>query len=306
MFTIIDNNWVWQVFPLKVSQGFGVSNEKMFFPKETKQVDSASFQQILKDTKTQFAKEHLTTLMDGIQKQGERLVRSRTLADLQRYKKLIKTFLQEVVKFGLSLEVTASFTPMNRGRRLKIIKEIDRQLLELSQEILEKEDANIRLLDKIGEIKGLLIDLYLWHSTRSKGWTHVKRFVMICAILAVLSAGGLFGYQYLKKNPGTTKEMTLDQLAEQTIQTEPISTNLNSDNLIQVRFSIELDSKKTKKQSEKVVPIIESDIIKLLSQSNKEDFKDIASIEQKLKDRLNQRFSQGKIINVYTTELLIQ
>lgn len=149
------------MFPLKVSQGFGVSNEKMFFPKETKQVDSASFQQILKDTKTQFAKEHLTTLMDGIQKQGERLVRSRTLADLQRYKKLIKTFLQEVVKFGLSLEVTASFTPMNRGRRLKIIKEIDRQLLELSQEILEKEDANIRLLDKIGEIKGLLIDLYL-------------------------------------------------------------------------------------------------------------------------------------------------
>ncbi|WP_066315421.1 flagellar basal body-associated FliL family protein [Bacillus sp. FJAT-29814] len=134
----------------------------------------------------------------------------------------------------------------------------------------------------------------------------MKRFVMICAILAVLSAGGLFGYQYLKKNPGTTKEMTLEQLAEQTIQTEPISTNLNSDNLIQVRFSIELDSKKTKKQSEKVVPIIESDIIKLLSQSNKEDFKDIASIEQKLKDRLNQRFSQGKIINVYTTELLIQ
>lgn len=134
----------------------------------------------------------------------------------------------------------------------------------------------------------------------------MKRFVMICAILAVLFAGGLFGYQYLKKNPGTTKEMTLDQLAEQTIQTEPISTNLNSDNLIQVRFSIELDSKKTKKQSEKVVPIIESDIIKLLSQSNKEDFKDIASIEQKLKDRLNQRFSQGKIINVYTTELLIQ
>jgi uncharacterized protein len=149
------------VLPLKVSQGFGVSNEKMFFQKETKQADSTSFQQILTETKTNFAKEQLTTLLDGIQKQGERLVRSRTIADLQRYKKLIQAFLQEVVKFGLSLEITDSFTQMNRGRKLKIIKEIDRHLLELSQEILEKEDANIRLLDKIGEIKGLLIDLYL-------------------------------------------------------------------------------------------------------------------------------------------------
>jgi flagellar basal body-associated protein FliL len=134
----------------------------------------------------------------------------------------------------------------------------------------------------------------------------VKKLLTIIVVFVVLAAGGLLGYQYLKKDTGSTKEMTLDKLAEQTIQTEPISTNLNSDNLIQVRFSIELDSKKTKKQSEKVVPIIESDIIKLLSQSNKEDFKDIAGFEQKLKHQLNQRFSQGKIVNVYTTELLIQ
>lgn len=146
---------------MKVSHGFGVTNDKVFFPKETKQAESSSFQQILTDSKTNLVKEQLSSLLDGIQKQGERLVQSRTAADLQKYKKLIQSFLQEVVKNGLSLEITDSFTSMNRGRRLKIIKEIDRNLLELSKEILEKEDANIQLLDKIGEIKGLLIDLYL-------------------------------------------------------------------------------------------------------------------------------------------------
>ncbi|MBS4213021.1 YaaR family protein [Neobacillus rhizophilus] len=146
---------------MKVSPGFGVTNDKMFFQKETKQAESSSFQQILTDSKTNLVKEQLSSLLDGIQKQGERLVQSRTAADLQKYKKLIQSFLQEVVKNGLSLEITDSFTAMNRGRRLKIIKEIDRNLLELSKKILEKEDANIQLLDKIGEIKGLLIDLYL-------------------------------------------------------------------------------------------------------------------------------------------------
>ncbi|WP_423799780.1 YaaR family protein [Neobacillus sp. SAB-20_R2A] len=146
---------------MKVSHGFGVTNDKMFFQKETKQAESSSFQQILTDSKTNLVKEQLSSLLDGIRKQGERLVQSRTAADLQKYKKLIQSFLQEVVKNGLSLEITDSFTSMNRGRRLKIIKEIDRNLLELSKKILEKEDANIQLLDKIGEIKGLLIDLYL-------------------------------------------------------------------------------------------------------------------------------------------------
>ncbi|MBU8918237.1 YaaR family protein [Bacillus sp. FJAT-29953] len=146
---------------MKVSPGFGVTNDKMFFQKETKQAESSSFQQILTDSKNNLVKEQLSSLLDGIQKQGERLVQSRTAADLQKYKKLIQSFLQEVVKNGLSLEITDSFTAMNRGRRLKIIKEIDRNLLELSKKILEKEDANIQLLDKIGEIKGLLIDLYL-------------------------------------------------------------------------------------------------------------------------------------------------
>jgi flagellar basal body-associated protein FliL len=134
----------------------------------------------------------------------------------------------------------------------------------------------------------------------------LKKAFFISIIFAVVISAGLFYYQYNKKHVASAKDHTIDQLAEQTIQTNQISTNLNSENLIQVKFSIELDSKDTKKKAEKIIPIIESDIIKILSTSKKEDFKDIDSFEKKVKDRLNQRFSQGKIINVYTTELLIQ
>lgn len=134
----------------------------------------------------------------------------------------------------------------------------------------------------------------------------MKKFLIITIILIVLIGGGFLYFQYNKTNIASAKDKTLEQLADQTIQTNQISTNLNSDNLIQVKFSIELDSKDTKKKAEKIIPIIESDIIKILSKSNKEDFKDIEAFEKKVMEQLNKRFPQGKINHVYTTELLIQ
>lgn len=150
------------VLHLKVGQGSSISKEISVFSKEIKSAETSSFQQILTEKQTNFAKEQLNTLLEDINKQGEKLGRSRTLKDLHHYKKLIKSFLQQVVKFGLSLEETSSFSSMNnRERKLKVINEIDTHLLKLSKDVLETEDQNIRLLDRMGEIKGLLIDLYL-------------------------------------------------------------------------------------------------------------------------------------------------
>lgn len=147
---------------MKVGQGLTIHKEISYSQKEAKAKELASFQHILTEKQTSVAKEHLSTLLEGITKQGERLVRSQSLKDLHDYKRLIRSFLQEVVKYGLSLEETTSFSPLSsRERKLKVIKEVDKKLLELSEEMIEREDQNIRLLDNIGEIKGLLIDLYL-------------------------------------------------------------------------------------------------------------------------------------------------
>lgn len=139
-----------------------IPKEISFSQKETKSTELASFQQILTEKQSSVAKQHLSTLLEGITKQGERLTRSRSLKDLHEYKRIIKSFLQIVVQYGLSLEETTSFSySSSRERKLKVIKEIDKKLLELSEEMVKQEDENIRLLDNIGEIKGLLIDLYL-------------------------------------------------------------------------------------------------------------------------------------------------
>ncbi|MGV3240560.1 DUF327 family protein [Streptococcus hyovaginalis] len=47
-----------------------------------------------------------------------------------------------------------------QGRDLSIIHVKDEKLVELTEEVIAKEKNSLNILDKIGEIKGLLIKIY--------------------------------------------------------------------------------------------------------------------------------------------------
>lgn len=105
--------------------------------------------------------EQLTRLLGDITTAGDRVARSRNLRELARFKMLVKRFLQETVEHGMELKQSHTWNRFGEGRRLKIIETIDSRLVELAQDILDEEKEAIDLLDKIGEIKGLLINLYM-------------------------------------------------------------------------------------------------------------------------------------------------
>lgn len=105
--------------------------------------------------------EQLTKLLGDISAAGDRVARSRNLRELARFKTLVKRFLQEAVEYGLDLKQSHTWNRFGEGRRLKIVETIDERLVELAQDILVEEKETIDLLDKIGEIKGLLINLYM-------------------------------------------------------------------------------------------------------------------------------------------------
>lgn len=105
--------------------------------------------------------EQLTRLLGDISTAGDRVARSRNLRELARFKMLVKRFLQETVEHGMELKQSHTWNRFGEGRRLKIIETIDTRLVELAQDLLDEEKEAIDLLDKIGEIKGLLINLYM-------------------------------------------------------------------------------------------------------------------------------------------------
>lgn len=105
--------------------------------------------------------EQLTRLLGDISAAGNRVARSRNLRELARFKMLVKRFLQEAVDYGLEMKQSHTWNRFGEGRRLKIVETVDEHLVELAEDILNEEKESIELLAKIGEIKGLLINLYM-------------------------------------------------------------------------------------------------------------------------------------------------
>lgn len=105
--------------------------------------------------------QQLQQLMTGIEDQGQRLARFQTLREMAKYKMLIRRFIKEAVEFGLDLKDSRSFSYDGQTQKLITVEEIDEKLMELTKAITNQQADSISLLKKLGEIKGLLINLYM-------------------------------------------------------------------------------------------------------------------------------------------------
>jgi uncharacterized protein YaaR (DUF327 family) len=61
---------------------------------------------------------------------------------------------------GIGLKDTKGWDRRGRGKRYKLLEEIDSVLVSMGDEMLEHEQGRIDMLNKIGEIRGLLINLF--------------------------------------------------------------------------------------------------------------------------------------------------
>ncbi|MBD3861539.1 DUF327 family protein [Bacillus sp. 28A-2] len=104
--------------------------------------------------------EQLTVMLSDIEVFGKKLTKSRNLKDLARFKGLVRRFVKETVDNGLNIETSRSFDLYGNTRTLALVKALDEKLLELTEDMMDQEKPSIDLLERIGEIKGLLINLY--------------------------------------------------------------------------------------------------------------------------------------------------
>jgi hypothetical protein len=119
-----------------------------------------SFQLLVRKNESKLQVEQLNRLVGEIEVQGERLAKGRHLRDLARFKQLVKRFLKEASDYGMEVSEQTSWGPGGSVSTLQIVKTIDEKLIELTNSIMNNESESIQLLNTIGEIKGLLINLY--------------------------------------------------------------------------------------------------------------------------------------------------
>ena len=102
----------------------------------------------------------LTSMMEQITMQGEKLAKHRDVKDMRKYRGLIKDFMNEIVSRSHEFSRENFLDRRGRHRVYGIIRLVDQTLDELAKELVKDEQDNIAILGKIGEIRGLLLDIF--------------------------------------------------------------------------------------------------------------------------------------------------
>ena len=115
-------------------------------PVQQQQGDGAFKFTLVSHIEEQELQVRLTSLMEEITMQGDKLAKHRDIRDMKRYRGLVKDFLNEIINRSHSF---------SRENFL-----VDEKVDELAQELVKDEKDNLNILSKIGEIRGLLLDIF--------------------------------------------------------------------------------------------------------------------------------------------------
>lgn len=104
--------------------------------------------------------ERIDQAMAQIDELGARLGSSLSLADLKRYKQAVGGLLKDLNDHMLQVKTSMEWDAQAwEHRTLITIRRVDEELEQLTQMILSQEQDRLAILAKIGEIKGMLLDV---------------------------------------------------------------------------------------------------------------------------------------------------
>lgn len=119
------------------------------------------FLDAVKDAEDRSIVGRLRAKADEIAEQGVKLAEKVDIRELQKYKKLISDFLDEAVGNSRKFSKQSFLDRRGRHKVYAVIKKVNEELDELTQEVLRDEKDRIKILKKLDDIKGLILDLIL-------------------------------------------------------------------------------------------------------------------------------------------------
>jgi uncharacterized protein YaaR (DUF327 family) len=112
-------------------------------------------------TKTQkLQQQELGYFLTQLDEQGKKLAESMSPKDLLKYKSMIKTFLQSTFGQSRQMQEESSWDFRGQPRVMARVTKINQALEDLGREVLSNQAEPMEILNKIGEIKGLIIDIF--------------------------------------------------------------------------------------------------------------------------------------------------
>ncbi len=120
-----------------------------------------AFMEKLDQVKSEQVREHLQDLYGKITTQAEKIGERLYLDDVLHYKKLVKEFLDVASKNAHHFSKQNFLDRRGRHRVYCIVKNVDRELDQLTKEFINQETDRINVLKKLDDIRGMLLDIMM-------------------------------------------------------------------------------------------------------------------------------------------------
>lgn len=121
----------------------------------------SSFHDELRSADELTVKQRLDKMLEGINQQAERLSKNIDIKEVLAYKRLISEFLKETVSSMVKFSKSNFLDRRGRHRVYALVKKVDEELEGLTKDVLAKEKDNIKILKRIDDIRGLILDVYM-------------------------------------------------------------------------------------------------------------------------------------------------
>lgn len=101
----------------------------------------------------------LTEMVERISEQGNKIAEHMDIRDVRMYRTMISEFLGEVVANSHKYSRENFLDRRGRHRVYGIIRQVNQKIDALVNELMRAEKGHMEILEKVGEIQGLLLDI---------------------------------------------------------------------------------------------------------------------------------------------------
>jgi len=125
------------------------------------EAESSVFRRTLTDLSKEMYSARLTDMKKEIDEQGKLLGERVDVREFEKYRRLIREFLDEIVSNGYTFSREDAYASRGRHRYIATVKIVDEKLDALGKEVMKEQADRIEILNKVDDIRGLLLDLMM-------------------------------------------------------------------------------------------------------------------------------------------------
>jgi len=125
------------------------------------EADALLFRRTLTDLTNEAYIARLQEIKKKIDDQGEKLADKADIKEYEKYRGLIREFIDEIVSNGYTFSKEDTYASRGKRRYIATVEVVNEKLDELGKEVLKEQADKLEILGRIDDIRGLLLDMMM-------------------------------------------------------------------------------------------------------------------------------------------------